>query len=256
MFPVVFFTLTWLLLFAVSGPAYAAGTVLVKSSITQVTLFSDKALVTRSGKAHVDAGMTHLFIETNAFSINGDSASAAVYGNGTVMAVRVSKTPEPETPQTKIRDLEKKRDDLKAEKASLTSRKAAEEKKAAFINAVIDSSNGKAVSGMTAGKTPKTEELSGLLTFIGKNVEAIGKNTNTIKAEIRDVNNRIAAVEKEISMLTGGRNRDTTGIEIVFNAVNAQDIRVQTSYIAPRAGWSPALSTHSPSSSSWRSYRS
>lgn len=236
--PVVFWAVTCALLFAVPCPAYA-GTVFVKSAITNITLFSEKALVTRAGKAHVDAGMTRLFIETDAFSINGDSVSAAVYGNGTVMAVRVSRTPEPETPQNTIRDLEKKRDGLESKKALLSSQKAAEKKKAAFIDAVIDSSKGKAVSDMTAGKTPKPEELSGLLSFIGKNVETVEENTNKIEAEIRTIDNEISAVEKEISMLSSGGNRNTTGIEIVFNSANAQDIRVRTSYITLQAGWSP-----------------
>lgn len=228
----------FVLLCAFSSPAFS-GMTFVKSTITKVTLFSQKALVTREGTAHAGPGTTRLFIKTHAFYINGDSATAAVYGKGTVMGVRVSMTPKPETPQDKIRGLEKKLDDLKAQKEILLAKIAAEKKKEAFINAIIDSSKGKAPCDMAAGKTPKPAELSKMIAFIGESVTAAEKNISKITANKRTIAKNIAAVKKEISMLSNGGQRDTTGIEIIFDSAKSQDIRVRTSYITRQAGWSP-----------------
>ncbi|NOY70588.1 MAG: mucoidy inhibitor MuiA family protein [Deltaproteobacteria bacterium] len=228
----------FVLSFALSRPAFA-GPALVKSAITNVTLFNDKALVTRVGTVHIEPGMTRFFIKTDAFYINEDSATATVYGKGTVMGVRVTSTPEPETPQDKIRDLEKKLDNLKAQREIFSGRIEAEKKKGAFIDAIIDSSKGKAVCEMAAGKTPKPADLSGMLSFIGKTVEEVEKNISKIEGRIRTINKKITAVNKEISMLSSGGSRNTTGIEITFNSGKAQDIRMRASYITRQAGWSP-----------------
>ena len=235
---VIFPAISWMITLFFSQVAYAE-TVVVRAPIEKVILYPEKALVTRKGKAHVGKGKFHLFIGTKTFSINRDSASAAVFGKGTVMSVRVSQIPAPETPQDKIRALEKKRDALMAEKAGLSARKDAEQKKLAFIDAVIKTSSGKATGNMAGSKTQGPAQLSEMLSFIGKEVRSIEENIGKTDAEIQKINDRIAAIENEISMLKSGKNSHTNGIDIVFNSEMSQDIRVQTSYITPGAGWSP-----------------
>jgi len=80
----------------------------VSSQIKKVTLFSDQALVRREATLEVKKGLNEILLETEAFSLDKDSLSAKVYGEGSLYSVQFKEIYLKEAPQEKIKKLRRK----------------------------------------------------------------------------------------------------------------------------------------------------
>lgn len=88
--------------------SYAFAGMTVSSRIKRVVLFSDQALVTREAVAELNKGLNDLFLELEAFSVDKDSVSAKVFGEGEIFSVQFKEIYLREPAQENIRALEQR----------------------------------------------------------------------------------------------------------------------------------------------------
>ncbi len=210
----------------------------VSSKITDVTLFTDKAQVTRSASANVDPGVKRLVIPTDAFSVESDSVTAAISGEGEILGVYVTRAPLAEMPQEKIRELENHRDELVREKQALTDKITAFSKQEAFLNAVVDFSRTQ-VPAEIKTQMPSINSLNETLSFLGERFNAVLDQKRTVEKQVSAQDKKTEQVKRELDMIRGGSTQTRTGIEILFNSAKKQSIAMEVRYMTPRAGWSP-----------------
>ena len=67
-------------------PSFAQET--IPSRITEVTLFSNQAQITREATVQAKKGLKEFSIEVGAFRVDSDSVSAKVFGEGEIYGVR------------------------------------------------------------------------------------------------------------------------------------------------------------------------
>ena len=118
------------------GEAVAFAQATVPSDIKEVTLFSDQALVKRRASVKVAKGVNELLLDLGAFSVDGDSVSAIVFGEGELFGVQYREIYLKEAPQQNIKELEKKIEGLKDQLKSLQDEKHALVKKELFLDSV------------------------------------------------------------------------------------------------------------------------
>ncbi len=158
-----------ILIFTLFAAAAACAGQSISSKITEVTLFFDKARVSRQASASVEPGIHSLVIPLDAFSIEEKSVTADVAGRGEILGVRVSRLPTAESPQEKIRELEARIRELQDQKQALTDRKTTLERQETFLDGVVDFS-GTQVPKEIKTQMPAPGDLDATLDFLGQAV--------------------------------------------------------------------------------------
>lgn len=230
----VFHTLIALLLLL---PIHSAAAV-VPSTLTDVTLFSGQALVTRTAVVSVQKGLNEILVEAAAFNIDSDSVTAKVFGEGELYSVQLKDIFLPEAPQANIKTLEKKIETRTYELKTVNDKKNMLQSKALFLKSVVDFSQTQVPKDIKTA-FPKIENLNKTLAFLEENFNAIHTQQRKLEQEADTLTAEIEALKKELNTLTRNASRKKNIVEILFNAEKSQQIRLETRYLAYNAGWHP-----------------
>lgn len=235
-----------ILLIGLAAPSVCAGET-IPSRITDVTLFSGEALVTRKATAAVQKGMHELLIELEAFRVDSDSVSANVMGAGEVYGVQIKEVPVQTSPRVEIADLEKKISELRDSRRVLTDQREVLSKKEKFVEALL-SFAGTEVSKDIQTRFPKIEDISRTLAFLGSQLQTINKGRQAVDQKVNAVDEESKRLTRELAQLGTERNKVRRFIEIVFNSSRAQTVDIETSYMCRNADWQPLYKVAVPPS--------
>ena len=210
----------------------------VSSKITDVTLFFDRARVSRQASASVDPGTHRLLVPLEAFAIAEKSATAEVIGQGEVLGVQVARVPVSESPREKIRELESRLKELRDRKQAATDEKAAFEQQEAFLRGVVDFA-GTQLPKEIQTQMPAPGDWAATLDFLGKRFSKIYEGKRASKNKLADLEESIGQISRELDMLRSRADRTATGIEILFRSKKAQAITITVRYMVRDASWTP-----------------
>jgi uncharacterized protein (TIGR02231 family) len=230
-------TVGWLcVLLLVTTCAYAE--LLCESTIERVTVFTDKAEITRTGEAEVGAGIESLLVEVPAYQIDTKSIQARVFGAGEVFSVQFENVYVEEAPQEKVAELEAMLEKKTDARKELHSEKWILKKKETYLDAVITPP---AIDGDRALRIeyPEAEDITAMLSTLEDAFSAVAARTLTIDKKIRDLDKEIARIEKELGSLRNPSSRKKGYIKVAFDSKKEQTVRLSISYLAYRASWTP-----------------
>ncbi len=210
----------------------------VSSKITDVTLFFDRARVSREASVSVGPGTHRLLIPLEAFSIAEKSATAEVVGQGEVLGVQVAKVPVSESPRQKIREIEKRLKELRDRQQAVRDEKTALEQQEAFLKGVVDFA-GTQVPKEIQTQMPAPEDWEATLSFLGERFSRIFEKKRARENKIAELQETIKHVKRELDMLRSRAERTATGIEVLFRSEKAQSLDITVRYMVRNAGWSP-----------------
>lgn len=224
-------------------PSFAQET--IPSRITEVTLFSNQAQITREATVQAKKGLNEFSIEVGAFRVDSDSVSAKVFGEGEIYGVQLKQIHLKESPQKNIKELEKKIEDLQRMLRSLQNEKKILEKKEAFLGSLIDFSKTQIPQDMKT-QFPKTEDLKEALSFLTDEFEAIRAKKESLEIEFEEGNKELAVLKRELASLRNRRQKIKRVIEILFNSKKDQGLKIMTSYVVGGAYWGPLYKADVP----------
>ena len=210
----------------------------VPSQIQEVTLFSNQALVTREAQVQVREGLNEILLEVKAFRVDSDSVSARVLGDGEVYSVQLKEIYLEEAPQENIRALEEKLRELQASLKVVEDSKAVLKNKEQFLGSVIDFAKTQVPQDIKTS-FPQTEDLEKTMAFLENNFEQIHHQRQTLNDKTESISKEIQVVERELASLTARQQREKKTIEVLFNAKQEQQIKIQASYLVYNAFWQP-----------------
>lgn len=200
------------------------------SAVDTVTVFPDRALVTRVREIEVPAGATSVSFEGLPLSIAADSLHAEIRG-GSAVVLGVERT----SGQGKVEDSEqtrKLREEAKAladELGGVRDRIAALLAQRAYLRATL----------MTEGRDqpqPPLPNVKGTLEYVGQ-AEA------EIAAKLRIEEDKAAALDEKLRpLLTRLDDREATGatVHVDVDASKGGKVSIALSYQVFGAGWTPA----------------
>ena len=233
-------TKTWLhtLLIAatLNFQAFAADS--VTSKISDITLFSNQALVTRQAKADVNQGVNELNIPIEAFRIDPDSVTASVYGDGEILSVQYKEKTVTDSPQDILKSLSSKIKALQDNRQGLIDRKRTLQNKATFLGAFLDFSQSQ-IPKEVQTQFPTVEDLEKTLAFLDSSFRDIYAGLHSLDIEIKELDAEINVLEEELAARRGGTKNIFKVIEIQFNAKKPALVKIETQYLVQGAGWSP-----------------
>lgn len=217
----------------------------VSSRISEVTLFSNQAMVVREGQTHLKPGMNELLVETTAFNVDKDSVSAQVFGNGEMVSVQIKHIPLADFPQGQVNRLTEKLRKLTQSRKGLSDKKRVLIKKESFLEGLIDFSKTQIPKDVQT-HYPKMEDVQETLSFIGSTSTVIYTESQALDIALEDMDREIAKVQKELAAVSGRTRASKQAIEILFNATQEETVRLNVQYLVNSARWQPLYKVSVP----------
>lgn len=224
------------LVFVLNLQAIAATS--VTSKINNITLFSNQALINRETEATVLKGVNEIHIPIEAFRIDPDSVTARVFGEGEILSVQYKEQPVVDPPQDVIKNLNLKIKTIQHNRQGLIDRKRILQNKATFLDAFLDFSKTQ-IPREIQTRLPTVEDLENTLSLIDTGFTEIYTGMQALDVEIKQLDAELKVLEEELIARRGGAKTNLKVIEILFNAVTSQPIKIETQYLVQHAGWSP-----------------
>ncbi|MCD6583641.1 MAG: mucoidy inhibitor MuiA family protein [Candidatus Omnitrophica bacterium] len=227
-----------LVLSAILGVGLCFSQEVVPSKIKEVTLFTNQALIKREASLRVKKGLNELFLEIEAFSLDRDSVSAKVYGEGSLYSVQFKEIYLKEAPQKKIRELQEKIEELKEKKKSLVNQLSILGKQERFLDSVVDFSQTQIPRDLKT-TFPKVDDLEKILGFLERNLQSINQAREGFNKEIKELDEEIEVLEKELATLKRPHQETKKVIEIVFDSKKDQPVKIEADYLVYNSRWQP-----------------
>ena len=218
---------------------------IIPSKIKEVTLFTNQALVKREATLKVKKGLNNILLEINAFSIDENSLSAKVFGEGEVWQVQVKKVYLKKFPQKEIEKIKEKLKEKKEERRSLIFKKDILNKKEDFLNSLINFSHTQFPKDLATSQID-VEKTRRVFDFLDEKLKEITKEREVIDKKIAELNKEIDILEKELNSFKSSSQKLKRVIEIVFNSYKEGMIKVEATYLVYNCSWKPFYKINAP----------
>lgn len=217
----------------------------VPSQITNVTVYTDGALITRTGNIDLEKGTYALRLTVDATHIDTDSAQSSITGKGEILGVQCTQVFLNEPEQEALNKITTEIENLEKQKSRQLAEKEVFEKKEAFVNACIDFSAVEIPKEMQT-TYPSTASLLGTLDFIEENFRTVKNTQIAITENIAELDTKILRAKKEQAQLKTTPDKQKWEIIITFRSESKQTITVNAQYMTPRAHWTPIYKVAAP----------
>ncbi|HXI82547.1 MAG TPA: mucoidy inhibitor MuiA family protein [Verrucomicrobiae bacterium] len=224
-----------------SARSWAIEPVTVESHITDVTVYPDRAQVTRSADINVNPGENRLLVDHLPVTLAEDSVKAA--GKAPIhviiqdVAVRTVVREQPS--DTKAAEMGKRVQDLHDEREALESRQRVIDQQRLLLQQIQVKAAGDVSRDIQLNKFDVTQ-LKDLPAFVGSEFARLEDDTRKVAAERRELDRKIAAAEAEFGKYQSAANRAEKSVLVIIDAKDATKLHLQISYVLGNASWVPA----------------
>jgi len=226
-------------LLAVAASFAVAAPKPVDSAIGAVTVYTDRAVVTRNATTELAGGVTELVFANLPESL--DDRSLQVSGRGTAQAlildVSAKQTYVDFTPNARVKDLE---DQLKA--------------LAKQVRGVDDRGNILAAQGAMLDRMeaalfapptkdvprPELNQFTTSLTYLTEQKSKLTTERTALDEQREELQNKINTVQAQLNELRGAGGRGYKTVTVRVSAAQPGSLDVALSYTLPGASWSPS----------------
>ncbi|HQT92762.1 MAG TPA: mucoidy inhibitor MuiA family protein, partial [Candidatus Kryptobacter bacterium] len=214
----------------------------VRSNVTAVTVYSDRALITRSSDVNITAGTN--IVEFDGLPVSFVDQSLRVSGSAAsgvkILDVRIKTVYTDTIPDTRIRNLQDKLNSLKSREQFLVKKLEVMRTQLAFI----DSLRIYYARTASAGNSGTSyQEWQRALLFVEKNMDSVNTKSLEAGAQLQDTRNKIASTEDEIRRTQAYARKIEKHVIVTLSADKAGSSVMQLSYLLAGARWSPVYET-------------
>jgi uncharacterized protein (TIGR02231 family) len=212
------------------------GTVGVNSSVSQVTVYLDRARVTRAANASLPAGSS--IIEFAGLPATLDEGSVAVSaksdGTLTIEGIDVRQQFLTESANPKAQELERQIRELQDQKKSLEAQKTVlEEKRDFFKNLSVGLGKGEK-------EAINLDDIRKLYTFYGEEVSNLAENILSVGQSEAKLNLEIDRLQRELDALRGASQKAQRALLVSVKTEAAVKAEFSVHYTIANASWGPS----------------
>jgi len=209
------------------------------ATIEAVTVYPDRARITRSGAAPMKKGSHQ--VEIKELPLNLDSASVRAAARGTARArllgVDVRRDFYVETPAEQVRDIERQIEKLGDEMSGLDSQVALLTEERASLGALVGQTKAFA-HGLAFGKTSADAQMA-VFDSLRSRIEGINVALIDLQVQKRDLTRRLDKLNRDLRQVQGARKRERYSVVVEIEVLEAGDLTVDLTYVVSGAGWQP-----------------
>lgn len=241
----IFITVTMLVcgMLALRSPASATvpEKIAVQAVITGVTVYQDRAQVTRATTVNLKTGSQIIAIEGLPVLLQDDSVRVEAKGTAraVITGIEVKRQFLPQIAEARVQEierelksLERKLDSLDAKKAGLTSQKG-------FLDS-IKVAWGERISQQLAIGKPTSPELTEAMNFIGNGMTKVEEQSRDIDQEKQLVKEKIDALQRRKHDSVGSYKKETKIVEVTVETSKEGKLTLDLSGVVNQATWEPS----------------
>lgn len=217
------------------GLAAAAG---LASSIGAVTVYQDRAVVTRAASSELPAGEHELVLEKLPASLQENSlqVSAKSSGQATLLDVRVRDAFQADTANERVKQLEDQIRKLQGQQAALDDEAAVLDNQRELV-AMMQRG---ATEPAKDGPRPTLDELKAIQALSADTLSRALAGLRRVAEQRDDLERQLSAAQGELGQLQGQLNRRTKTVTLRVNLARAGKLDLNVSYAVAGARWTPS----------------
>ncbi|MEE6262231.1 DUF4139 domain-containing protein [Plantactinospora sonchi] len=218
----------------------------IDAPIVAVTVFPDRARVTRRADLQLSTGEHRVRIGPLPLGLRRDSLRVGGRGPASVLGVDVATEVHPRTSEPGAVELEQRRRELTAELAELADAETVETRRGEFLAQLAQRAGGTYARALAGGDATPGDVL-GFTDAVAEQTAASQARRRELSRRRDEVQERLAAVERELAALPGKRQPDRLVAEVVVRVEPAEtdesdpgaavEVRLELSYVVEGAGW-------------------
>jgi uncharacterized protein (TIGR02231 family) len=224
-------------------PAFAA-TIPANSSVTAVTVYTDRAVVTRTATVDLATGTHEIVFEGLPATLADNSLQASGRGTAaaTILDLAARQLFVANTPNERIRSLEDDLRKLTAQIRVLDDRAAIVTDQKAFVARMLAAATSAPAPtpGGAAPARPSLDEWRQLQAYSEDATTKWASEIQTIDRQREDLTAAKTALERQIAELRGAGGRAQKNVTVRVDASTAGNLQVAVSYTVPNASWAPS----------------
>ncbi len=209
----------------------------LSSSITAITVFTDRALITRTAQLSLAAGEHQLLFDLLPETIDQKSVQVSGLGNANLSNVKFKKEFYAEIPGEDAGILHQEKQKITDELSQVHLKLTRLEKEKTFVDEIV-----KKITAPTEKSDATELDPAKWLSMIGFYREKL----STIDAEIteseeqkRKLNNQKKATESKINQLGSYTNKEKRQVEVIVEMKTEGNLTLELSYMVRNASWFP-----------------
>lgn len=211
-----------------------------QATISAVTVYQDRAQVTRTVSASLKPGIQIIVVEGLPVLLQDDSIRVDAKGTARVIITGIevkhnflSQTADKRINEidTELKQLERKLDSLDAKKAGLTAQKG-------FVDS-IKVAWGERISQQLAIGKPTTGELNEAMGFVGSNTVKVEDQQREIEHEKQTIKAQMDALRRKKQEATSSYRKESKAVEVSVEATKEGKLTLDLSGVVNQATWKP-----------------
>lgn len=213
----------------------------VEAPIAAVTVYPDRARVTRRASKQLEAGAHELLVEDLTLWLDPDSVRAAGAGTARVriMGVDVRQAYYTETPSSSAADLERQLQDKQDADQVFLDELERIEMQLKLLSGLSDHAGEHLARGVGLGRA-ETQAGGTLLSFIGTHAELLTQRRHDIAVRRRELAREVEVLQRELQRVRGARPRERYAVSVSVEVLSAGDLTLELEYTTTKgAGWAP-----------------
>jgi uncharacterized protein (TIGR02231 family) len=207
--------------------------------IVAVTVYPDRARVTRRGALDLPAGDHRVALEPLPLGLHHDSVRVSGRGPATVLGVDVQVRQHPRTPDPAVAELEEQRRLLRAGLAELADADGVQAQLVEFLEQLVQRAGGSYARALASGEA----DPAGVAAF----ADSIADRMAAVRARQRElaqqrdlVSDQLAAVERRLDELSAQRRPDRMAVVVSLAVQAPAEVELEVSYVVSGARWESA----------------
>jgi uncharacterized protein (TIGR02231 family) len=209
----------------------------IEAPIAEVTVYTDRARITRRGSVHLTAGEHNLTLDGLPTTIQDDSVRVSGRGaNARILGMDLSREFITVDPEADLAELKSRLESVQDEDRSLADDDTVEATRLEQIKALQDNSGIALPRGIAHGKT-NLEETSGFIQYLSEQRAAALARRREIAQKRRELTREIEALQGQLAPRWDAKER--ISISVSVEAMQETDLELDILYGVTNAFWEP-----------------
>src|SRR5258706_12144276 len=211
----------------------------INAPIVAVSIYSDRARVTRRGKIHLAPGEHSLAIEGLPTTIEEDSVRAGGRGVGfKILGAEVATQFVTRPPEALLAELQEQLETLQEQDRALIDADAVEAERLEFLKTLRESGGADLAKRIAYGRA-SIETVDSLAGYLAPERDAALARRRELAQRRRGLAREIEAVRARLAQLQHGVRQERREIRIAVEAAADADLELEVTYAAWGASWEP-----------------
>mgnify|MGYP001338011633 CR=1 FL=1 len=211
------------------------------TSITSVTVYSDRALTSRSASLSLKPGSYLITFQGLPTLIQDDSVRVSGKGSAgvTIVGLEVKRAFLEQSGEKRVKELdgeiralELRLGELDAKKAGLVSQKA-------FLESIRVAWGDRISKELAIGR-PSSAELTDAAVFVGAGVAKAEQQTLDIEIEKKNIRDKIDSLQRQRDESLGSGKKESKTVEIMLDVAREGNLTLDLATVISHAGWVPS----------------